>query len=495
MNNLLVWPLLVPLFTAVLLVLVRGNLKLQRWISSIGSLAGVAVGIMIVAQVKRDGIQTLYMSGWAPPYGIVFVADLLAALLVLSTAVIGAIITLFSIRSIGEERERHYYYPLLQFLFVGVSGSFLTGDIFNLFVCFEVMLISSYALIVLGGTKLQLRETIKYVVVNVLSSALFVAAVAYLYGVTGALNMAHLSLRVAEAGQDGILNVIALLFLIVFSMKAGLLLFFWLPGSYSAPPTAVTAIFGALLTKVGLYALLRTFTLIFGGSPEVTHTWMAWMAGATMLLGAFGALAYKDIPRILNYNVVISIGFMAFGLSIANRDSLDGVVFYLMHDMVAKALLFVLGGLIIKAAGTSKLSQMGGLMKRHPLLGWMFFASALAIAGIPPLSGFAGKLLIVRGGLADGQYVLTAISLATSFVVLYSLIRIFMAAFWGDEKGIVKVEAVAETRRPALMLPAVCLLIIVIVMGLGSEWVFEFASEAGRTLLDPSIYVQAVLKE
>lgn len=495
MNNLLIWPLLVPLFSSVLLVLLRGNIRLQRWISAIGSLAGVGVGIAIVAQVKRDGIQTLYMSGWAPPYGIVFVADMLAALLVLTTAVIGAVITLFSMRSIGEERERHYYYPLLQFLLVGVSGSFLTGDIFNLFVCFEVMLIASYALIVLGGTKLQLRETIKYVIVNVLSSALFVAAVAYLYGVTGALNMAHLSLRAAEAGQDGILNVIALLFLIVFSMKAGLLLFFWLPGSYSAPPTAVTAIFGALLTKVGLYALIRTFTLIFGSAQDVTHAWIGWMAGATMLLGAFGALAYKDIPRILNYNVVISIGFMAFGLSTANRDSLDGVVFYLLHDMVAKALLFLLGGLVIRAAGTAKLAEMGGLIRRHPLLGWMFFVTALAVAGIPPLSGFAGKLLIVRGGLEGEQYALTALSLATSFVVLYSLVRIFMAAFWGDEKGSGEAAAVAETRKPALMLPAACLFVIVIAMGLGSEWVYEFAGEAGRTLLDPSIYVQAVLKE
>lgn len=492
MNNLLVLPLLVPLFASVLLVLVKNRVMLQRWISAITSLTSVAIAITIVAEVKQDGIQTLYMSGWAPPHGIVFVADMTAALLVLTTSIIGAFVVFFSMGSIGEERERYYYYPLLQFLLVGVCGSFLTGDIFNLFVCFEVMLISSYALIVLGGTKIQLRETIKYVVINVLSSALFVAAVAYLYGVTGALNMADLSVRVAEAGQGGILNVIALLFLIVFSLKAGLFLFFWLPGSYSAPPTAITAVFGALLTKVGLYALIRTFTLMFPGDPGVTHTWIAWMAGATMILGALGALAYKDVARILNYNVIISVGFIAFGLATANRDSLDGTVFYLLHDIMAKALLFLLGGLIIRAAGSGKLSEMGGLMKRNPLLGWMFFACSLAIAGIPPLSGFAGKLLIVRGGLDKGEYVLAAISLATSFVVLYSLVRIFMAAFWGEERS---TSAAADTRKAGLLLPVAGLLILVVAMGLGAEWVYELAGEAGRTLLDPSSYVQAVLKE
>ncbi|RJE83290.1 Na+/H+ antiporter subunit D [Paenibacillus sp. 1011MAR3C5] len=496
MNNTLVLPLIIPLLTAVILVFLKGRIPLQRWISGISGIANVAVAAYILYQVKSEGIQTLYMGGWAPPYGIIFVADMLAALLVLATAVIGLFCLFYSFRSIGEEREKHYYYPLFQFLLVGVSGSFLTGDIFNLFVCFEVMLISSYALIVLGGTKLQLRESLKYILINILSSALFVAAVAYLYGVTGALNMADLSVRVAEAGQGGILNVIAMLFMIVFALKAGLFLFFWLPGSYGAPPAAIRTIFAALLTKVGLYALLRTFTLIFYHDPSTTHTWIGWMAGATMVLGAIGALAYKDIPRILNYNVVISVGFIAFGLVSANKDALDGTVFYLLHDMIGKALLFLLGGMIIAAAGTKKLSEMGGLIKRHPYLGWMFFVTALAIAGIPPLSGFAGKLMIIRGGFAAENYVLAALSVASSFVVLYSLIRIFMAAFWGKERmaiaGTVPVRA--SDYRMKLWSGA-GLFVLVIAMGLGAEWVYGFVSEAGQTLVQPAIYIDAVLKE
>lgn len=502
MNNTLVLPLLIPLCTAVLLVFLKGRILLQRWISGLSGLLNVGVAATILYQVKTEGIQTLYMSGWVPPYGIVFVADMVAALLVLTTSIIGLFCLIFSFRSIGEERENHYYYPLFQFLLVGVSGSFLTGDIFNLFVCFEVMLIASYALIVLGGTKVQLRESIKYMLINILSSALFVAAVAYLYGVTGALNMADLSVRVAEAGQGGILNVIAILFMIVFALKAGLFLFFWLPGSYGAPPTAITAIFAALLTKVGLYALIRTFTLIFYHDEAVTHSWIGGMAGATMVLGAFGALAYKDIPRILNYNVIISVGFIAFGLTSANKDALDGAVFYLLHDMIAKALLFILGGMVISAAGTNKLSEMGGLIRKHPALGWMFFVTALAIAGIPPLSGFAGKLMIVRGGFEAEQYVLAALSVASSFVVLYSLIRIFMAAFWGDERS---GNSPDNPEKPnsqhssggyrLRLLSGAGLLVLVIAMGIGAEWIYGFVTEAGQTLTEPAIYIDAVLKE
>ncbi|EXX87066.1 monovalent cation/H+ antiporter subunit D [Paenibacillus darwinianus] len=493
MNNLIVFPLLIPLTTAVLMIFLHHHIAAQRWISAVSMVLNVAAAVMIVSQVRAEGIQTLYMGGWVPPYGILFAADMLAALLVLTTAVIGTACLLYAFRTIGEQRERHYFYPLFQFLVAGVMGSFLTGDLFNLFVCFEVMLISSYALIVLGGTKRQLRETLKYILINILSSTLFVAAVAYLYGVVGTLNMAQLSTRVAEAGQGGVLNVIAVLFLIVFSLKAGLFLFFWLPGSYSAPPAAVTALFGALLTKVGLYALIRTFTLIFYNDPGVTHAWIGGMAGATMILGGLGALAYSDIPRILNYNVVISVGFIAFGLSVATQDALEGAVLYLLHDMVAKALMFFLGGLIIAAAGTDRLKEMGGMIGRYPLLGWLFFVLALALAGVPPLSGFPGKLLMLRGGLDAEAYGLTAIALASSLVVLYSLMKIFMQAFWGEEKPEFAAQPVKPSRTIWLALGMTAALVVL--LGIGSESVYALVSQAADGLVHPQSYIEAVLKE
>ncbi|MBW7475399.1 Na+/H+ antiporter subunit D [Paenibacillus oenotherae] len=529
MNNLLVLPLLIPLSTGVILLFLKNKMIAQRWISALGMVLNLASACLILYQVKAEGIQTLHMGGWLPPYGIVFVADMFAALLLLMTSVVSIGCLCCAFGTVGGARERNYFYPFLQFLLVGVSGSFLTGDLFNLFVCFEVMLISSYALLVLGGTRLQLRETLKYMLINIVSSTLFVAAVAYLYGTVGTLNMADLSLRVAEAGQEGVLNVIAILFLVVFAIKAGLFLFFWLPGSYSAPPAVVTALFGALLTKVGLYALIRTFTLIFYHEPAAAHSWIGWMAGATMILGALGAVAYSDIGRILNYNVIISVGLIAFGLAASTEESLNGVVFYLLHDMAAKALLFILGGIIVGLSGTRRLQEMGGLMKRCPPIGWMFFLTALAIAGIPPLSGFAGKLLLIQGGLRAGYYGLSAVSLLTSLIVLYSLLRLFMAAFWGEAKaqpaslppssGFALMPAAAaaavstSTRRaPAsastsaraitlapvrkrLVLASGALLLIVISMGIGSEWVYSFTAEAGETLMNPAIYIDAVLKE
>lgn len=492
MNNLLVLPLLIPLCTAVMLLFIKRYVIIQRWMSALGMLLNIIVACFMIVQVRTEGIQVLHMGGWLPPYGIVFVADMLGALLVLTTSIVSAFCLFYAFSTIGRERENYYFYPLFQFLLVGINGSFLTGDIFNLFVCFEVMLISSYALIVLGGTRRQLRETLKYMLINILSSSLFVAAVAYLYGVVGTLNMADLSLKVAEAGQSGILNVIALLFMIVFSLKAGLFLFFWLPGSYSAPPAAVSALFAALLTKVGIYALFRTFTLIFHSNPDVTHNWLMWMAIATMVLGALGTVAYHDIRQIMNYNVVVSVGLIMLGLAVSSREALDGAVFYLMHDMLAKALLFILGGLVIQAAGTADLRQMGGMIKRYPLIGAMLFVAALAIAGIPPFSGFAGKLLLIQGGLREGYYGLTAVALGSSLVVLYSLIRVFMYAFWGEAKPLLIQMPILNHK---LILPAIGLSVLVIGMGLGSEAVYELVMKAGNTLIHPMEYVDAVLKE
>ncbi|WP_339173775.1 Na+/H+ antiporter subunit D [Paenibacillus sp. FSL H7-0943] len=492
MNNLLVLPLLIPAITAVILIFLKERVRLQRIISAVSVFVNIFVAGFIVYQVNTNGIQTLYMGGWRPPYGIVFVADMFSALLVLTAAIVGAACLFFSFASIGEDRERFYYYPFLHFLLTGVFGSFLTGDLFNLFVCFEVLLVASYALIVLGGSKGQLRETLKYVLINVISSSLFVATIAYLYAATGTLNMAHLSLRVAEAGQGGVMNVIAVLLLIVFSIKAGLLLFFWLPDSYSAPPLAVRALFGALLTKVGLYAITRTFTLIFIQEPGLTHTLIAWMAGATMILGAIGALAYNDLGRIFNYNIIISVGFIAFGISVATQDSLNGVVFYLMHDMVAKALLFFLGGMIISASGTDRLKEMGGLIRRYPWTGWMFFVLTLALVGVPPLSGFAGKVMMVRSGFGENHVALALIALASSFVVLYSLIKVFQQVFWGGEK---REEQVKPLHYKAMMAPAAVLFAIVILMGVGAETVNGLVSQAGAVLADPALYINAVMKE
>jgi len=316
MNNLLVIPILVPLLAAMAMVFLRRRIYAQRAAGAAALLVSAAAALVLAEQAARNGMQTLQLGGWPAPFGITLAGDMLAALLVLTANIAGLACLLYVFGSIGREREAHYAHPFLMILFCGVNGSFLTGDIFNLFVFFEVMLIASYALLSLGGRPGQLRESLKYVLVNMVSSTLFVAALAYLYASAGTLNMAHLSERIAAVGQDGPLTAVSLLFLVVFSLKAALFLFFWLPGAYGAPPPAVAAVFAALLTKVGVYAILRVFTLIFYHQPHITHTALIGMGAATMLLGALGAAAQDRIRPILAYNVVFSVGFAVFGIGV-----------------------------------------------------------------------------------------------------------------------------------------------------------------------------------
>lgn len=489
MNNLVILPLLIPVITGIVLIFFRKQIGVQKWISALSLLGLILVTGYLVQMVYSKGIQVLKLGGWEPPFGIIFVADMFASLLVFTASIVTLACLLFAFKTIGIDREKFYFYPFIQFLLAGVNGSFLTGDIFNLFVCFEVMLISSYVLITLGGTKQQLRESIKYILINIVSSALFVIAVAYLYAITGTLNMAHLSVRIAEVGQGGIYTLIAILFLMVFSLKAGLFLYFWLPGSYSAPPSAISALFAGLLTKVGVYAIFRTFTLIFYHQPEVTHQLIAWLAAITMLIGVIGAVAHWDVKKILAYNIVAAIGFIAFGLAVFNSAAIAGGILYLIHDMFIKALLFLLGGAMIMITGTSDLRKMGGLIKYHPQLGWMFFIAAMALVGVPPLSGFIGKLMILQGGLAEEFYWMTGISLLSSLLILYSVMKIFMNGFWGE----VKLTPQAELRsEKGVLFPCALLVLISIAYGLGAEWVYQYVEVATHTLLNPSVYIDAV---
>ncbi|MDQ0269879.1 Na+/H+ antiporter subunit D [Cytobacillus purgationiresistens] len=490
MNNLIILPIIIPLIFGMFMVIFRRRIILHRALSILGLAGTISVAAMLITQIQSKGIQSLNIGGWAAPYGVTMVADMLAALLLITTSVVALFVLIYAFKSIGRDKEEHYFYPLFLFLISGVNGSFLTGDVFNLFVCFEVMLISSYALISLGGEKGQLRESIKYVLVNIIASFLFLIAIAYLYAVTGTLNMAHLSVRVAEVGQDGLMTAVAILFLLVFSLKAGLFLFFWLPGSYGSPPTAVAAIFAALLTKVGIYAIYRFFTLVFYHEPQVTHLIIGIMSAVTMVLGAIGAIAYMDIKKILTYNVVVGVGFILAGLASFTAEGMTGSIYYLIHDMVIKALIFLIGGVIIAIAGTSKLKDMSGLIQTHPYLGWMYFIAALSIAGIPPLSGFIGKVYITQGTFASEYYWLGAIGLFTSLMVLFSVMKIFMNSFWGET---ILSEEMEKGTTKGVMLPIVALVMLTIALGLGAEGLHDYVQIAVEGLMNPSLYIEAVL--
>jgi multicomponent Na+:H+ antiporter subunit D len=495
MTNLIILPILIPLFTGGILIFLNKRITAQRVVATISSIGTIIAAWLIVQKVRIDGIQSLNVSSWDAPFGITLVSDMFSALLVLTTSIISFVCLIYSFKSIGEEREKYYFYAVFNFLLVGINGAFTTGDIFNLFVFFEVMLMSSYVLLVLGGTKIQLRESIKYLLVNVISSALFVIAVAYLYSVVGTLNMAHISARINEIsvnGMPGILTVIAVLFLIVFGLKGAIFpLYFWMPGSYYAPPAPVLALFGALLTKVGVYSITRTYTLFFYHDMD-TFGLLSILAILSIVFGVIGAIAYWDIKNIIIYNIIVAAGVILYGISVLNTASITGAVYYLMHDMLIKAALFLLVGVVISITGTSNLRNISGLINRFPGLGWTFFIAALALAGIPPLSGFVGKLLIVQGGFEGESFLGAFITLMSSLLVLFSVMKIFINGFWGKDR-----TYVGEEKAPVkqLLIAPVMLVVISALYGIGSESILPYISQAADTLLDPNIYINAVLKE
>lgn len=492
MNNLIVLPLIIPIITGIILVFLRSSIMLQRVISIITMITVSVISFLLLDIVQTEGIIRLDFSGWLPPFGILFVADSFALLLVLTASVVTTICLLYAFSTIGKDNEKMFFYPFVMFLIAGVNGSFLTGDIFNLFVCFEVMLLASYVLVAMGGKKVQLRESLKYVLINVVASWLFLVALAFLYGTVKTLNMAHIAERVAEVGQEPLLTTVAILFLLVFGLKAGLLLFFWLPGSYSVPPAAVQALFSALLTKVGIYALIRTFTLMFPLNQEITHTLIGIMAGITIIAGCLGALSGRDVYTIGTYNVIIGVGFILIGLAAGTETAMTGAVYYLMHDMVAKALLFLIIGMMVYLTDETIIKNMSGLIRNYPLFGWIYFIVLLALTGIPPLSGFVGKILIGQGALEAESYILLAIGFASSIIVLYSLLRIFLASFFGETT----ISFEDRKRIPKGAYSSFILLAISIVfIGVGAESLAVYVKDAVNTLINPSVYIDAVLKE
>ncbi|MGJ9459068.1 Na+/H+ antiporter subunit D [Oceanobacillus sp. CF4.6] len=492
MNNILVLPMVIPVMVGIILIFLRPYIKAQRWISFSVMIVNSGIAVYLLDRIVTEGIIRLDFGGWKPPFGILFVADSFSVILVLTTSIVTAICLLYAFSSVGKEHEKMYFYSFVNFLIAGVNGSFLTGDLFNLYVCFEIMLLASYVLVAFGGKKGQLRESIKYVVINVISSWIFLIAIAYLYGTVGTLNMAHISERIAESGQTPLLTVISIVFLTVFALKSGLLLYYWLPGAYSVPSTAVAALFGALLTKVGIYAMIRIFTLLFYHEQGITHTLIGVLAGLTLIGGSIGAIAYKDIRQIIAYNVVIAVGFILVGLAVGTTTAIEGSIYYLIHDMIVKALLFLLAGTMIAVTGETRIDNMSGLIRNYPLFGWIFFIVMLSLAGIPPLSGFIGKVLVGQGAVEAGSYILFALAFISSIFVLYSLLRIFLNSFWGET--IISKEDKIPMKR-GWIVPCILLTIGTIGLGFGAELLAVYVKDAANTLMNPQIYIDAVFNE
>ncbi|WP_108259685.1 Na+/H+ antiporter subunit D [Mangrovicoccus ximenensis] len=446
-------------------------------------------------EVLAAGVVAGQMGGWAAPFGITLVADLLSAVMVLITAVIALAVSVYALSDIDARLERLGYHALFNMLIAGVCGAFVTGDLFNLYVWFEVMLIASFGLLVLGGGRAQIDGGVKYMTLNLVSTALFLTGVGLLYGTTGTLNMADLAGAVDRV-HPGLLSVIATMFLVAFGVKAAVFpLFFWLPAAYHTPAFSVSAVFAGLLTKVGVYALLRTFTLIFDHDTGYTHQILLWVAGLTMVTGVLGAAAQSDIRKILSFHIVSQIGYMILGLALLTPLAIAGAVFYLLHHIIVKANLFLIAGAAERLTGSTELSRIGGLYRSAPLLALLFVIPAFSLAGFPPLSGFWAKFLLVKASLEIGAWTIAAVALAVGLLTIYSMTKIWAEAFWSPHPDGRQPSFAALDRSTArgFVLPIGALAAMTLAIGLMPEPFMAFAERSAAQLLDPADYIEAVL--
>ncbi|MEE1929543.1 Na+/H+ antiporter subunit D [Streptomyces sp. TRM 70351] len=442
MNALVSLPVLLPVLAAGLSLALARYTFAQRLVT-VTVLSGVlAMAVALLLAVERDGPAVVHVGGWPPPIGIVLVADLLSALLLTIAVLVALAVLLFSIGQNDADRAEGAafpFHPAYLLLVAGVALAFLAGDLFNLYVAFELLLASSYVLITLNSGEKRVRAGMTYVMTSLTSSLLFLTAIGLVYAATGTVTLAELAERTA-ALDDGLRTALSLLLLLVFGLKAAVVpLHFWLPDSYPTAPAPITAVFAALLTKVGVYAMVRTQTLLF---PREDAWWVgAVIAAVTMLVGILGAVAQDDINRLLSFVLVSHVGFMLFGLALFDVDGLSGTILYIVHHITVQATLFLVAGLVVSATGTAALSRMerGGTGRGpRPAVAVLFGLGALSLAGIPPLSGFIAKFALLRAAVGQGgaaAYLLSAAALVTSLLTLYAMVRIWRAAFAGPAAG------------------------------------------------------------
>ncbi len=506
--NLLAAPVAAPLLTAALILLFArwGGRTLIRHQVALTALAlclnlGIVLTLFYGAAVQGRRF-VLQFGNWTAPFGITAYGDGLSATLLLMTAIVALAVYPFAVATIDYHRARMGFHPLYLFLLMGVNGAFLSGDLFNLYVFFEVLLMASFVLLTIGAQPAQTNSGIRYVVLNLLASTVFLVAAGVAYGTLGSLNMAQIAERLPLAAP-AVRTVFAGLLMVAFGSKAALFpLFFWLPASYHTPPPAVTALFGGLLTKVGIYTLFRSFTLFF---PELLLSWqpaLLTIAGATMLVGALGALAQPGIRRVLSFHIISHVGFILMGLAVALSGNslaigfgLGAAILYLCHHMIIKTALIMAGGAVELYMGSDRLASIGGLVTRQPLLAFLFFMASISLAGVPPFSGFVSKLSLLQITLDTHHWVVSGVSLFASLLTMINMMRLWRESFWGDYSRPSRVPSriLQSTIRQQLMLiPVGALVLLSLGLGIFGERAFNLTMRVAQHALDRDAYIEAV---
>lgn len=502
-------PVLLPMLAGVMLLLSPfGTNKKNRRITSVTfTTITLLTSLALLLKVQAEGSQVYAVGNWSAPFGIVLVADPLSTLLVCLTALLGVVVALYA--SAGDDEKGNFFHPLLQFLIFGVNGAFLTGDAFNLFVFFEVLLIASYSLLMHGGNHINTRAALHYVILNLVGSAVFLIALGILYGVLGTLNMADMAQKVALLqGDDAYLAKIGgLLLLVVFALKGALLpLHLWLPNTYASAMPIVAALF-AIMTKVGVYSMMRVYTLIFGDEAgELSHigqSWLWWLALATIAMGAVGVLASKDLRKLTANLVIVSVGTLVALVAIQTIEASSAAIYYLVHSTLVTAALFILADLIGRQRGSvADRISAGPPVSQPRLLGICFFIAALAVIGMPPLSGFISKVWLLKATIgAPYSFVLWAFYLFASLAVLVGVSKAGSTVFWNHQSSTLKkpqgkiTQNIEEEQvHPAQLVALIILIAAAPLMSIFAGPLSEYAIGAATQLHDFNNNINLILQ-
>lgn len=500
MNHWIIVPVVLPSMMAPFIVLaLRRDMLLQRVFSAAATVALLAVSIALTVAAAGGPPELYALGNWPAPFGIVLVLDRLAALMVLLTSLLAVAVVIYAIASDWDKRGRHFH-ALFQFQLMGINGAFLTGDVFNLFVFFEVLLIASYGLMLHGGGTARLQAGVQYVVINLGGSTLFLIAVGTIYGITGTLNMADLAVKVPliPEGDQALLRVGALLLLVVFGVKAALVpIHFWLPGTYANAPAPVAALF-AVMTKVGAYSIIRVFTLAFGGNAGA-DAWLAadWLLPAalvTLVVGSVGTLGATAMTRLICFSVIASMGTLLTAVALSTPAAMAAALFYLIHSVFAGAALFLINDQVVSRRGAA-----GDRLVAAPrianagLLAGLFFLAAIGMTGMPPMTGFLGKLMVLDSARdADSMAIVWTVVLVTSLFSIVGFARAGSIVFW--KGAAMPASGVPQPSLPALPIAAAGALVAgMVALAVFAGPVTGYLEATAAGLFDPTDYLHAVL--
>lgn len=491
--NSLVWPFLIPVLTALICCLYVGRASVNRRIF-IACSAVLQMGVAVYLTIKATGGAplVLHVGDWGSLLGVVLVVDGLAGIMLCLSSLISLACILFSYAEVRVWAEQPLRLPLMQLLVAGINLTFITGDLFNLFVAFEIMLIASYALLTLETNDRDIREAFPYLAVNLFGSALFLVAAGLAYALFGTLNMAHMAQRAAEMEGAMSVDLVAMLLMVVFGIKAGIFpLYYWLPNSYPILPFSLGAFYSGLLTKVGIYVMLRMLCTVFPHSLDNLYALLAWLAGWTMVLAVLGAVSRDFIRGILSFHIVSQIGYMVLAIGFFTPLAIAACIYYVIHHIIVKSTLFLIGGACTFYNHTDNLSRMGGIWKVNALLGVCFLLQAFSLAGVPPLSGFWGKYLIMTVGIEEGYYWLVGAAIVASFLTLFSMLKIWLSAFWQEvpEGGYMEKSSMSLKAMTAVI---AAMTLISLIIGFGAEPFFQLSKMAADSLMDQGEYQRAV---